>query len=426
MGTNYSPANGVNEKWADEDNKFTIPSYMHKYFYREGYRFNKWAVQNDGTSNRYDSGDEVTILAAAISDHQATITPSFVATTKTVADALVATDVTWSFDKDDMVFVDWQCSDESKYEYYTVTATIAGEVIDVPMKITKGKVANYTRTDDIAQTNQNTKFTIPAVKGMIVTIPNANKAFSTTTVAGSTDYVKSDNDKTLTYTYTGNASTIDIVIGESNQYLKSIKVTYPKATVSGTITPAGWASFSSTKPLDLSTLTATSGATAYYASASDASTVTLIPTDAKVPANTGLMIKGEPDAEFTIATTSDETTDLSASNLLKATDGSDVTASTDATKHYVFGYVTETPTTYGFYNLTSATPVDAGKAYLEITSGAPGARALRISLGGITEVENVEAVPEATVKKNGAYLENGKIAIYKNGMKFNANGARIK
>ena len=204
-----------------------------------------------------------------------------------------------------------------------------------------------------------------------------------------------------------------------------------KQVVSGTITPAGWASFSSTLPLDLSTLTATSGATAYYASASGESSVTLTETTAKVPANTGLMIKGTAGETFTITATSDETTDLSASNLLKATDGSEIAKSPESgagNYHYVFGYKkpAEVVTEYGFYNLASNTEVAAGKAYLEITKGETPARALRISLGGITEVENVEAVPEATVKKNGAYLENGKIAIYKNGMKFNANGQLIK
>ena len=98
-------------------------------------------------------------------------------------------------------------------------------------------------------------------------------------------------------------------------------------------------------------------------------------------------------------------------------------ASGAGTYHYVFGY--ESSSVYGFYNLAAATTVPAGKAYLE-TTGGNLARALRFSLGGITEVENIEAEPEATVKKNGAYLENGKIAIYKNGMKFNANGQLIK
>ena len=229
---------------------------------------------------------------------------------------------------------------------------------------------------------------------------------------------------------TNGGATSNVVISfartdnNTTQYNAVTTVTYVPTTVSGTITPAGWSTFSSEYPLDLNNIT---GGEAYYASTSGETSVTLTPTTAKVPANTGLMIKGTAGAEFTIATTSDETTAIDG-NLLK---GHTITGTVDAspvsgpgTYHYVFGY--ESSSVYGFYNLAEATTVPAGKAYLEITKLAQGARSLRISLGDITEVENVEAAPVATVKKNGAYLENGKIAIYKNGMKFNANGQLIK
>ena len=192
-------------------------------------------------------------------------------------------------------------------------------------------------------------------------------------------------------------------------------------TVSGTITPAGWASFSSSYPLDLSTI---SGGTAYYASASDGSSVTLTPTgDVTVPAGEGLMIKGDANATFTINVAASGT--AIEGNRLKATDGTEIAASPASgagTYHYVFGYKTSDPTEYGFYNLASATSVEAGKAYLEITSN--GARALRISLGGITEVENIEAEPEAKAQE-GKFIENGKLVIIKNGVKYNAAGAKL-
>lgn len=193
------------------------------------------------------------------------------------------------------------------------------------------------------------------------------------------------------------------------------------ATVSGTITPAGWASFSSNYPLDLSGI---EGGTAYYASAANGETVTLTPTgDVTVPAGEGLMIKGTPNATFTIDVAASGT--AIEGNRLKATDGTEIAASPSSgpgTYHYVFGYKTSDPTEYGFYNLASATSVEAGKAYLEITSN--GARALRISLGGITEVENVEATSEAKAQE-GKFIENGKLVIVKNGVKYNAAGAKL-
>ena len=196
----------------------------------------------------------------------------------------------------------------------------------------------------------------------------------------------------------------------------------PVTSVSGTITPAGWASFSSSYPLDLNTI---SGGEAYYASAANGETVTLTPTTATVPAGEGLMIKGTPNATFTIDVAASGT--AIEGNRLKATDGTEIAASPASgagTYHYVFGYKkpAEEVTEYGFYNLAAATTVPAGKAYLEITSN--GARALRISLGGITEVENIEAEPEAKAQE-GKFIENGKLVIVKNGQKFNAAGAKL-
>ena len=306
-----------------------------------------------------------------------------------------------------------------------------------------GSTSTYSRTGH--PFNGQSVYSISLNGTITLTIPSTTQ-ISKIQVLGTSD----DNSNTSTITITGanseNASgtfvnrnstslsqldftpttqTTTYTINSANKASVVQIAIYGTEYATGTITPAGWASFSSTLPLDLSTLTATSGATAYYASASDGSSVTLTETTAKVPANTGLMIKGEPNVEFTIATTSDETTAIDG-NLLKATDGSEIDASPASgagTYHYVFGY--ESSSVYGFYNLAEATTVPAGKAYLEITKLAQGARSLRISLGGITEVENVEAAPVATVK-NGTYLENGKIAIYKNGMKFSATGARIK
>ena len=147
-----------------------------------------------------------------------------------------------------------------------------------------------------------------------------------------------------------------------------------EATVSGTITPAGWSTFASPYALDLSTLTATSGATAYYASAASGSTVTLTSTDATVPAGEGIMVKGIANETFTINVAASGT--AIDGNLLKGqTTTGDVAASAGSTYHYVFGYSKTDASEYGFYNLAAATEVAAGKAYLETTGAlTTGAR----------------------------------------------------
>ena len=220
----------------------------------------------------------------------------------------------------------------------------------------------------------------------------------------------------------GSNSNIDL------DYVYAVK-TSDDAKVSGTITDAGWSTFASPYKLDLSTITATSVATAYYASAASGSKVTLTSTDETVPAGEGLMIKGTAGETFTI--------DVAASgtaidgNLLK---GQTTTGTVDASNkgdngkyHYVFGYVTETPSTYGFYNLASDTEVAAGKAYLEtttaLTAGARISIVFEDETTGISLTESSELRTENAVydlqgrrvaqPQKGLYIVNGKKFVKK-------------
>ncbi len=195
------------------------------------------------------------------------------------------------------------------------------------------------------------------------------------------------------------------------------------AVASGVITPAGWSSFSSSYPLDLGSI---ENGTAYYASAAGGETVTLTPTgDVSVPAGEGIMVKGTADDVFTIKVAASGT--AIDGNLLKGqTTTGNVTASTDGVKHYVFGYVTETPSTYGFYNLSSDTEVASGKAYLETTTQVY-ARSLRIvfdDVTGIDQIDNGQLTIDNSLPVKR--IVNGKLVIEKNGQLFNANGAQVK
>ena len=187
----------------------------------------------------------------------------------------------------------------------------------------------------------------------------------------------------------------------------------PVASVSGTISAAGWSTFSSPYPLDLSK--AVTNGTVYFASASDGSTVTLEEAPSQiVRAGEGLMVKGTAGETFTIQTAGDAGTGISG-NLLK---GQTVTGNVSATNHYVFGYVTETPSTYGFYALTAETEVQAGKAYLEYPA-AMAPSFLRIVEGeqSATGVENIEANEKAM-----KFIENGQLYILRDGVVYDTVG----
>ena len=205
--------------------------------------------------------------------------------------------------------------------------------------------------------------------------------------------------------------------------VESIEVVVP-ATVSGTITAAGWSTFASPYALDLSTIT---GGTAYYASDASGSTVTLTPTDATVPAGEGIMVKGTAGETFTIGVAASGT--AISGNLLKGqTTTSDVAASTDGTYHYVFGFATANPTTtYGFYNLASATEVAAGKAYLETTTQlTDGARLAIVFEDDATAIDAIAKSQEPNANSyydlqgrrvaqptKGLYIKDGKKVIVK-------------
>lgn len=249
----------------------------------------------------------------------------------------------------------------------------------------------------------------PAVTGDVQTLTNEN--------------IKTFSGLNATHTYVAFFySTCD----GTNGVIYGIALKNP-TTVSGTITDCGWSTFTSSYPLDLSNVTATSGATAYYASAASGNTVTLSTTTATVPAGEGIMVKGTAGETFTINTAASGT--AIDGNLLKGqTTTGNVAGSTAGKYHYVFGFDNTDATKYGFYNLTAATSIPAGKAYLETTTALAASRIAIVfdddETTGINAVENMKTEVEDNVYYNlngqrvmnpgkGLYIVNGKKVIIK-------------
>lgn len=133
-----------------------------------------------------------------------------------------------------------------------------------------------------------------------------------------------------------------------------------EATVSTTITSAGYATFSSTYAVDFSKA---EGLAAYTAKVNDGNqTITLTKiADGIVPANTGVVLKGAAGEYTGTITTTDATVDndLIANNAEITSDGT----------IYVLNNGTNG---IGFYPLASGKTLAAGKAYLQLASGAKG------------------------------------------------------
>jgi len=202
--------------------------------------------------------------------------------------------------------------------------------------------------------------------------------------------------------------------GSGDRFIAGFKVVF---NVSKTITSAGWATLYSDKALDftgdIANLT-----DAYIVTGATGTTLNLTSVKGnKVAANTGILIAGS-EGTVTIPVAASGT-DYSATNKLVG-----VTTETPGVAAGI--YVLMGTPSVGFYETINAFTVGANTAYLpanfdEVTSGA---RSAYFFGGDITGVNQVEATSEAEVKE-GKFIENGKLVIVKNGVKYNAAGAKL-
>ena len=191
------------------------------------------------------------------------------------------------------------------------------------------------------------------------------------------------------------------------------------ATVPVTISGAGYATFSSAYPLDLTTANTPDGLEAYYVGSEGigATSVSLTAINQTVSANEGILFKGTANETYNIPVVASGT-DLSENQLI-ATDGNDV-----ATGNFVFAYENSTFANPGFYRLLSATVIAAGKAYLSADAFATGVKSMFLPFDGTATGVDAPVVAE-TVEDGVYYNLNGqqvtkdyKGIIIVNGKKF--------
>ncbi len=401
---NYS-AGAFNEIYANSSDKYTIPSYAHRYLYREGYMLTGW---NDGTST-YATGDEITLTS------DITLTPVWTATTQTLANTSSEVTVTWNFRFSQILFNSWQGS--GYVGYYTNPQTVNGESIAVPMIVdaTSGKVDNSGRTsDDNAQINNGTKFTIPAIDGMTVVITAANGyKISTTTVAGNSPSSGS-GEQVATYNYSGSDATVDIVINDGS-YFKTIAVTYPaKAEAVSTLAGRNYASYVTSNKLNFASA---DGITAYIATGlNDGKNAVVLQSVDIVDENTPIIVKtATQGATVYVPITTADATDVSA-NKLVAGDGTTTYNGTANTTYYYLASDL-------FHQATSGT-LQSGKAYLAVSTSSARELGFVFADGestGIKAVKTAEGNGEffnlsgqrIAKPSKGLYIVNGKKVVVK-------------
>ena len=112
--------------------------------------------------------------------------------------------------------------------------------------------------------------------------------------------------------------------------------------------------------------------------------------------------------------------DALGDNDLKAGTGGAVATGTNP-----YNYILNNVSGIGFYKAAGKT-VAADRAYLQTTYTSSGARGMTLVIDDEKITGISEAKAEAEFAKEGKFIVDGKLLIFKKGMKFNANGQLVK
>ena len=174
---------------------------------------------------------------------------------------------------------------------------------------------------------------------------------------------------------------------------------------------------------------ATSGTATAYAASVDAAheKVSFSPLSQSIPANTGILLKGDANATVTIPVVGSST--AVASNDFEVNEGGTTFEAADG--YTYFGMLKDEATLTFATFAPGSVAIPANKAYLKVlTTDLPlNARSIRAVfdgdvITGIDAVQGSEFMVNGS-QKDGKFIENGQLVIYKNGKKFNANGAQL-
>lgn len=221
------------------------------------------------------------------------------------------------------------------------------------------------------------------------------------------------NQKNETFNVVGDV-TISFLNGKPLRIQKIVFT--PIASVSKTITAAGWATYCSPYALDFSGDIEHLDA-AYIVTGGAAGVLSMDEVTGTVPANTGLLLKGE--GECVIPVVASSSTNVSANKLVGVTEETEIDANT--------GYVLMASPSLGFYKNANAFTLGANTAYLPVgfdestPDAAPSAFRIVDEVNGATDIQNIEA-NEKAVK----FIENGRILILRDGITYDALGRKVR
>lgn len=206
------------------DNKSTFTVPVNTSLYKEGHTLTGWT---DG-ENTYSIGQEVTVTK------DLTLTPDFTPNTVQLSDLTEETTVTWQFGVKNGALV--MNIGSNSTTYLVTQIKVNGSTIDLPLYVeTKtGKLSNNTRTDEFAQVNSGSEYTISVFKNAKVDIGCYSKGEVSNTKVGNT-LVTGPVGTSRPYLYSSTVTESDITDGkvkiiigsDMKSYLSGVTVTYP-------------------------------------------------------------------------------------------------------------------------------------------------------------------------------------------------------
>lgn len=226
------------EQYVEEGTHELFIPYNHT-LYREGWYLDYWT----NGSEKYYPGNTY------VFNENMTLTPVFTSSdSKKITDADAVTTVKWNFDNKldphaapKIAIAADNTTGAPKTTFYTMRSEVGGTPVELKMNIDAETGSAKFDNDDArvvaiagygSQINNDTKITIPAVSGMKVTIKASGKQdtqFNRQTnfgdgsevdiVFGESDKGTAVDNKTLTYTYTGDASQLQILFNVAGTYI---------------------------------------------------------------------------------------------------------------------------------------------------------------------------------------------------------------
>ncbi|MBR3522129.1 MAG: InlB B-repeat-containing protein [Prevotella sp.] len=394
-------------------------------FVKTGYAFVGWNTEADGTGTTVAAGSEfsisgnTTLYAQWAEGVGETIT--YVVKTTSDASTTESTHLTNLVNETNVGIDD--VTDQSKTDRSGKYATSSTEGcgVNFSFDIAEGytfrptsismQLATVSTTDFTFQVtltdSKGTKLTSNALNsfskdGVLtnVTFPAYDKTFAAGTVNMLVTAVRQDNAAGM------------YRIGKTITISGVVNTDIP-SSVSATITPTGYATFSSPYALDFSNqIDNLDGA--YYASAVETGKVTMTKLEQTVPAETGIFLKGTPNGTVTIPVVASGI--VVPTNYLKPnTSESTVAKSTENAYHYVFAYTTSDNSNPGFFNLASPVTLGAGKAYLETTTDIKPAQSqgAKVSIlffdDNLTGIQSIDASSNVNANADKMYNLGGQL-----------------